>query len=277
MGDRVVGVAHGSVPRGAVGDQFQPGDALLRGLHEVEAPVVHGEREAAHLADRLGAVGEQVGVVGREPARPLRAPRLLVRGEHQPDRTPRCAPGAHPLAHHRQHDRVEVLHVDRTAAPHVVVDQLAGERVHLPVGGDRGHHVGVPVDQQRWQRGVAALRRPLGDQGGTPRLRLEHRAGDPHLVEQTGDVLGRLPLPLRAVGPEVGRVETDQVTAQAHDLLGRGGDGVHDCHPATAWPQARPSFRQPARRLGIVLWLSGRSPDTPCPGGGIGRRASLRC
>ena len=37
--------------------------------------------------------------------------------------------GALPLAHDREHHRVEVLHVDRAAAPEVAVADLAGERV----------------------------------------------------------------------------------------------------------------------------------------------------
>ena len=197
-----------------------------------------------------------------EPGGAERAAGLLVRGEDEPDRTPGRAARAHPLADHRQQDRVEVLHVHRAAAPDVAVDDLAGERVDLPVGRDRRHHVGVAVDQQRRQRGVAALGCPVGDQSGAARLGLEQLAGDADLVELRGDVLGRLPLALGARRAEVGGVEADQVAAQSCDLVVAAGSEVMgpSCHRAR--PADRP-FRQPRRRLGIVLWLSGAPGQHP--------------
>ena len=77
------------------------------------------------------------------------AARLLVGQERQHDVTRRLAAFAQPLAHDRQHHRVHVLHVDRAAAPHAAVGDLAGQRVHPPVGRVGGDDVEVAVDQQR--------------------------------------------------------------------------------------------------------------------------------
>ena len=71
---------------------LQPGHSLLGCLDQIEPQVVaHGEREPTDLADRLGAVGEQLRVVVDEPVRTKVAAGLLVGGEDQPDRTSRRA------------------------------------------------------------------------------------------------------------------------------------------------------------------------------------------
>ena len=56
--------------------------------------------------------------------------------------------GAGPGPHDGEQHRVEVLHVDRAAAPEVAVLDLAGERVDLPVLGRRRDDVEVAVQQQ---------------------------------------------------------------------------------------------------------------------------------
>ncbi|KAI2474372.1 ArgE Acetylornithine deacetylase/Succinyl-diaminopimelate desuccinylase [Pyrenophora tritici-repentis] len=62
LGDRVVGVGHGTVAGGALHGQPHPVHALLGRLDQVEPQVlVDGEREAADLADRLGDPLEQPG------------------------------------------------------------------------------------------------------------------------------------------------------------------------------------------------------------------------
>ena len=48
-----------------------------------------------------------------------------------------------------------------------------------------------------------------------------------HLVQLRGDVLGRVPLTLGSIGAEVGRVEADQLAAQAGDLVGGAQGGLH--------------------------------------------------
>ena len=55
------------------------------------------------------------------------------------------------------HRRGEVEHVDRAAAPHLAVDELAAERIAPPAVGVRGHDVGVAHQQQRRRGRIAAL------------------------------------------------------------------------------------------------------------------------
>jgi hypothetical protein len=174
LGDGVVVVAEGAVPRSSVGHQVEPGDALLRGLDQIEAEVVvDGERETADLADRLGAPLELVGVVIHQPLSAETAARLLVRAEHQGDGASRRHPGPRPGAHHAEHHGVEVLHVHRTAAPDAAVGDLPGERRHRPVVGVGGHHVQVAVHQQRRDVAVHALRGPAGHESGPTGSTLE--------------------------------------------------------------------------------------------------------
>ena len=74
------------MPGPAAGPQPHPGDALLGGLDQVDAPVLaQRQREAADLPDRLGAPLEQVGPVLDQPLRPVRAARLLVGDEREHD------------------------------------------------------------------------------------------------------------------------------------------------------------------------------------------------
>ena len=92
------------------------------------------------------------------------------------------------------------------------------------------------------------------------------------LVEQPGDVLGRLPLPWALLVAVVGGVDPDQLPAHLHDLVGgvvrRASNLV--VHGAIVAPE-RPSPRCGEPRLVLLRFLRTR------PGGGIGRRASLRC
>ncbi len=74
-----------------------------------------------------------------------------------------------PRPHDGEQHRVEVLHVDRAAAPQVAVLDLAGERVHLPVVGLGGDDVEVAVQQQRVV--AAAPAAPAGDHVGPARRR----------------------------------------------------------------------------------------------------------
>ena len=71
------------------------------------------------------------------------------------------------MAEGDRHRRREVEHVDRAAAPHLAVDQLAAERVVAPAVRADGHDVGVAHQAQRRRRRVGALdprhhRRPPG-------------------------------------------------------------------------------------------------------------------
>ena len=150
LGDGVVVVDHRTVTGAPGRGQLHPGDALLGRLDEVEPQVVgDGQREAAHLADRLGAAVEHLRVVVDQPVGTEASARLLVgeEGEHQV--AGRAPSRPHPVADDGEDHRVHVLHVDRAAAPDAAVGDLAGERVDLPLLGHGRHDVEVAVDEER--------------------------------------------------------------------------------------------------------------------------------
>ena len=162
-GDGVVGVDHRAVAGAAARRQPHPGHALLGGLDEVDPLPAHGGAEAADLADRLGHAVEVVGVLLDHDLRAVVAPGLLVGGERQHDRPLRHRAGAGARPDDREQHRVEVLHVDRAAAPHEAVLDLAGERVDLPVlGGRRARRRG---GRAAAARPPAILTRPSGRSG----------------------------------------------------------------------------------------------------------------
>jgi hypothetical protein len=182
-----------------------------------DAPIIADRhREPADLADRLLAVREQLGVLVDQPVRAVVPAGLLVRGEHQHDRPPRPCSGPLTGTDDRQHHRVEVLHVDRAAAPDAAVLDLAGERVDGPVRGLRGHDVEVAVDEQRLGGRVGAL--PAGGERRTAGRRLVQLRRDADVGQLRGDVLRRLPLARPGTVAVVGGVDPDQIAAQLHDL-----------------------------------------------------------
>ena len=273
LGDRVVAVQHRAVPRAPPGGQLHPGHALLGGLDQVDATAAHGGAEPSHLADRLGAALEPLGVVLDEGLGTLVPAGLLVGGEAEDDRAFGLATGPGARPDHREQHRVEVLHVDRPAAPQVAVPDLAGERVDLPVLRGGRDDVEVAVQQQRaLVAGPGGAPAPSGDDRRPARLGLVEAALDPDLVEQRGDVLSGLALPWSGVVAVVGGVDPDQVAAQLDDLR--------------CWVMVPPIFS--ARHAPSMTPAGGRSrcgERAPAllefrrtrPGGGIGRRASLRC
>ena len=172
LGDRVVVVAERAVAGLAVGDQVEPGHPLLGSLHQIEPQVVvHGQREPADLADRLGAALQQIGPVLHHPDRAFRATGLLVGGEDHPDRPTGGPPRAGTVPDDAQQHGVEVLHVDSAATPDAVVGDLGGERRHGPVGGVGRYHVEVAVDQQRAQARIGARRAPSAPPATSVRAR----------------------------------------------------------------------------------------------------------
>ena len=70
---------------------------------------------------------------------------------------PRRESRAREIAERDGHRGGEVEHVDRAPAPHLVVDDLAAERIALPTVGVHGHHIGVAHQQQRGCVRIAAL------------------------------------------------------------------------------------------------------------------------
>ncbi len=174
----------------------------------------------------------------------------------------------------REQHRVEVLHVDRAAAPDAVRGRpdLAGERVHGPVLGAR---------RVRRPGGRAAARaRPLSPpQRATTDVRpgsdSNSSAVDADVVEQLGHVLGGLALSRAGLVAVVRGVDRDQVAADADDLGGRvvlGGGRVRGrsrrascAHPAAGTARGRPELSR--RRSGgreVVADVAGPSPGDRC-------------
>ena len=137
------------MPGGAARGELEPGHALLGGLDEIEALAPDGGAEPSDLPDGLGAALELVAVLLDQELGAGVPAGLLVRGEAQPDRPVGEPAGALAVPDHRQEHRVEVLHVDRAAAPQVAVLDLAGERVDLPVLGGGRYDVEVAVQEER--------------------------------------------------------------------------------------------------------------------------------
>ena len=233
-------------PARPVGDQPQPGDALLRGLDQVDAAGRRdGEREAADLADRLGDALEQLGVVVDQPVRARacrRPPRR--RGSRGRRRAAACGPRGAICADERQHHRVHVLHVDGAAAPDAAVGDLAGERV-VPSSpaASAGTTSRWPCTSSAGAAGVLALEpRPRGWSG--PARDSKISGSSPTSASCAGDVLRRRPLPRPAAVAVVGRVDPDQVAADLDDLVLRARDvGAGLGHGASyGWRgDARPS------------------------------------
>ncbi len=321
LGDRVVRLQHGSVPRCPARGQPHPGDALLRCLDQVEPAPADRGAEPADLANRLGDALEQLGVVVHQPASAPTPARLLVGGERE-HHVARPPPLPQPLPDDGQDHRVHILHVDRAAPPDAAILGLPGERVHPPVGRIRGDHVEMTVDEQAGPRPVLALD-PDHDAGAF-RVRLEHGGLQPNLGEQLRDALGRRALP----GPEwspglvvsilisslaraatsscaVGPPESPTgafsvIPPSSHHVLRPrpprpGPPAAPSPAPSAAvarrrprrWPGAvrcgapAPPGQSPVAVTARICYRDAASPASAVartrPGGGIGRRASLRC
>ena len=311
FGDRVVGLQHRPVPGRPARGEPDPGHALLRGLDQVEAAPADRGAEPADLADRLGDAVEQFRVVVHQPAGAPGPARLLVGDERQHHVARRAAALPQALPDHREHHRVHVLHVHRAAAPDAPVLGIAGERVHPPVARIRGDHVQMAVDEQGGPRLILAL--DPGHDAGAFRVRLQHDRLQADLGEQFRDVLGGRALPGAGVVARIRGVDPDQVAGDGGDLILRGragraagsswviptsshrapGDGSRAARLPSPWPPAcrggaAPSAwptwspaQSPVAAAARICYRDAASPASAVartrPGGGIGRRASLRC
>src|SRR6202042_1832103 len=232
LGDRVVGLEHRAVPGGAPRGQPEPGDALLGRLDQVEALAAEGDAEPADLADRLGDALEEAGVVVHQVAGAVRTTRLLVGQEGQDHIAGRTAALTQALADDGEDHRVHVLHVDGAAAPDAVFfvagaagagaagacgADVARERVNLPVRRIRRDDVEVAVQEQG--RPGLILAGDAGDHAGPAGRGFQDGRLEADVGEERGDVLGRLALAGTGIVAPVGRIDPDQVAAQAGDLV----------------------------------------------------------
>ena len=85
------------------------------------------------------------------------AARFLVGDGEVHERPARLPPAPGQVPEGDGHRRGDVEHVDRAAAPHLAVDQLAAERVAGPPVGIGGDDVRVAHQAERRGRGIAAL------------------------------------------------------------------------------------------------------------------------
>src|SRR5664279_5259156 len=104
-----------------------------RRAYRVAALVVERDGKSADLGDRLGGVGEQLGMVLDQPLRPPGAAGLLVRHERENQVPRRYVAGAFELPGHGDRHGHHVLHVHR-AAPRVGAGQPAD---HVAAAGNR--------------------------------------------------------------------------------------------------------------------------------------------
>ena len=252
-------VDHRAVAGAAAGGQLHPGHALLGGLDQVEPPAADRRAEAADLADRLGAVRSSCSRCSSTSTwAPCVPAGLLVGGEAEHDRPlgharrrgcapapPRAASRRSPSCRPRRGPRGSRPGSRRRTGRPASPRRPPGRRRGGRAAAARPRRPGVPPH-------CATTRRPA-------RLELEELGLDADLVEQRGDVLGRLPLPRPGLVAVVGGVDPDQVAAQLDDLAGGVvGQGWYDgcsescvtCpHPDTRGRVPTPDVRNRAARL----------------------------
>ena len=217
------------MPGAASRRQPHPQQPLLGGLDEVHASFAavaarNRDREAAHLADRFGHPGEQVGPVVDQPLGPVLAAVLLVgdEGEHQIPRRDDAL--AFEVPGDGQHHPAHVFHIHRAAAPHVAVAHRTRERVDAPVGGLGGDDVEVPVEEQR-PTGRVGAGKPGEDIAAIGGAGLDVFRVVAHVAELIGDPPGALRLAHRGFQlTGVGGIEADQGADESDHLVRR------NCH-----------------------------------------------
>ena len=149
---------------------------LLGRPDDVVGLAAEHEPVAAALVDREVAA-DRVRMLRAEPREPEAVAHLLV-GRRREDEV---AGGLESLAcERRDRDgarRDLALHVERTAAPDLVVAHLAGERRHRPLACVGEHDVGVAEEEER--RPVAASADPRDEVRPLGHARVESRTRSP--------------------------------------------------------------------------------------------------
>ena len=283
--DCVVIVEHRSVPRGPFGLEPHPRQALLSGLHQVQTQVVaHSDRESTHLADRFGDSGEHVGTVLHDPVGTVPPTGLFVGGHasarcpaaaHSLSATspararstsrpcPSCRPPRGPRSARRSLRRRTVAPTSRQPSPAPHPGARAATR-HCAPDPDRGcartRPGGWPTSSRTARPSTRTLASTLStNSAATPRPRSQ--SGSPVLV-----------VSIRI------RLAQDRTASSWASVIEPGGAGCGSrpwAHPAS--PRRRMRHRSAVDDAGrspaaaLLFFLSSR------PGGGIGRRASLRC
>ena len=167
----VVGaVRHRAVTGRPRDPQAAPGDSLLPHRDPDERRLARSTVQPTALGQHVVGVDRVTCVIGH-PLHPVRAARLLV-GDAEVDQVAaRAEPGGGEVVERDRHRRRQVEHVDRTATPHLAVDQLAAERIATPPRLVDRDDVGVAHQAQARSVPVGAL--DAGHHRGTTGRRLE--------------------------------------------------------------------------------------------------------
>ena len=249
---------------------------------QVDPLVAHGGAEAADLADRLGAVLEPVAVLVDEELRALVAAGLLVGGEGQHDRAL-----GHPTGRARGPGRTLSTIASKSFMSTAPRPQTQPSWISPENGStcqsaaSAGTTSRWPCTQQRLARSVAA---PAGEQAGAARLGLVDLAARCR-PRRAAPRRARRPCapPARSPSPGVGGVDADEVAAEVDDLARRGRTTGCRSSRSSGHPRTPVDRSRCKESAGALLSLPPHSrplpgvPDATRPGGGIGRRASLRC
>jgi hypothetical protein len=212
------------VPAPALDAQAEGRGHLLRARAEVVGGAAEDDALAAPFVDRVVGA-DDLRVLLAQPLEPERRADLLVGRGDQDEITS----GPEPLARERREgDRARrdlVLHVEGTAAPHLVADQLARPRVALPLRRVRDHRVRVAEEGEGRPVAAADARdevRPLGLAGQQLRG---------HAV--LGEVVAQALRSARLVPRRVDGVEADQPLQQPDRLVAQRDDGHQRRVPRT--------------------------------------------
>ena len=196
-----------------------PDPQLERGAH-----LLRRRTEVEHLAAELDAVAgalvdgevraDCVRVLLDEPLQAEAVADLLVGGGDE-DQVARAAPPCAGERRERDRGRGDLaLHVERPTPPDLVADQLATERVTLPLARIRQHDVGVREQGKR--RAVAAP----GDARDEVRP-LRHARVQPAFDARSLEVVAQHLGCERLVAGRVRRVEADQLLQEREDVVQR--------------------------------------------------------
>ena len=206
----VVGAVGHRTVTGRAGDpQAPPRDALFGDVdRHVAGAVVVDRRPPARLGEHVVGADRVPVLVDHVLGAPL--PAGFFVGDAEVDQRA-LGPEAlgRQLAERHRHRRRDVEHVDGAAAPHLAVDQLAGEWVAGPPIGVHRHDVGVAHQAQRRCRGVAAL--DAGDDRGPAGPAVESLHVEPGALEVRLQQVGVAHLVAGVGGAVVDALVADQL------------------------------------------------------------------
>ena len=222
--------------------QAMPFSAVWIGYRRRSSP--SGDAEAADLADRLGAVGEQVRVVLDQPVGALAAAGLLVGDERQHDVARRPAVRFAPSRARRRGPSRPCPSCRPRRGP---TRSRRGPRRRTGRRSTRTHRPGRRRDGRGSAAAAGCCRRRRCGRSSDARPGSDSRIwlSMPTSSSFCGDPLGRRPLDVRRVG----RVDADQVAEQVDDRV--SGGGRRRCRHATFLPPR-------SRRAGVSAGASCR-------------------